>query len=246
VWVDSYYLAKYEARARDFARFMNSGQSRHARQYDPDGRRPHDGATEGCSVRKQQDGSYYLLKPQLDLPATHLSWELANEFAGWMGFRLPSEAEWSRAFRGGDKRIYPWGDEYPDDTFAGFQEGASECDVRPVTANPKGKSPFGIFNMAGNVYEYVADWYNYAYYNQLRDGDRNPLATERRMFPDDEKKYYKTLRGGRWASGPAQLGIWGNRDYQPADEMFRCYGARFALDVDAVRRLLGADGAVAR
>jgi formylglycine-generating enzyme required for sulfatase activity len=238
-WVDTFYIGKYEARGRDFVRFMNSGTAQYAKQYGPmPGREWSDGEHYGCAVRKDAStNKYYLVAPQLDLPATHLSWDLANEFATWMGFRLPTNAEWVRSFRGDDRRIFPWGDEYPDDTFAGFQEGATACDVRPVTGYPKGRSPYGVYNMAGNVYEYVADWLNFEYMAQMQDGVRNPLATVPYQTPDD-KKPHRILRGGRWASGVGQLSIYGNRDIQPTDEGFRCFGARFVLDVNTLREHL--------
>lgn len=238
VWTDTYYLAKYEARARDFIRFMRDGSPRHATDYDaPPTHLSGSGAADGCAVRKTGEGAYFLVDPEKDLPVTHLSWQLADEFSRWMGFRLPTEAEWVRAFRGDDKRIFPWGDEYPDDTFAGFQEGATLCNVRPVTSFPKGRSPFGVYNMAGNVFEYVADWFNAVHYDQLRDGARNPVALSPHVLEGDPKPY-KVLRGGRWASGISELTIYGNRDLRAAGEPFICFGARFAVDAEKVRELL--------
>lgn len=249
VWTDTYYIGKYEARGSDFARFMNAGVSRYEHHYDPPRKSASDGATQGsthgCAVRKDQNAKYYLIEPQADLPATHLSWDLSNEFAAWMGFRLPTEAEWVRAFRSDSRNNFPWGNEYPDDTFAGFQEGATECAVRPVTAFPKGRSPYGVYNMAGNVFEYVADWYDPAHYDQLRDGARNPVAAARPAMPNGEQPM-RRLRGGRWASGVGELAITGNWDTQPSEEPFRCFGARFALDVTTVQRHLSAGTAVIR
>lgn len=243
VWVDTYYIGKYEARARDLERFMNSGASRYATQYGP---QPEleggDGESKGCSVRREPGGKYYQLFPEKDLPATHLSWDIANEWSQWMGFRLPTDAEWVRAFRGDDKRIYPWGDDYPDDTFAGFQEGGTVCNVRPVTMFPKGRSPYGVYNMAGNVYEYVADWYNVVYLNQLQDGARNPFSTEPHLLFGFSKPL-RMLRGARWASGATELMIYSNRDYRATDESFACYGTRFALDVAKVRAMLDSGAA---
>lgn len=245
VWTDTLYLAKYEARARDFMRFMREGKPRFASHYDaPTKNLTGSGAVDGCAVRKDKGGDYYLVAPDADLPVTHLSWELANEFAQWMGFRLPTEAEWVRAFRSDDKRIYPWGNAYPDDTYAGFQEGATLCHVQPVTAFAKGQSPFGIYNMAGNVFEYTADWFNPAHYNSLEDGVRNPVSKEPVVVPM-EPKAYRVLRGGRWASGTGELSIYGNRDLRATNEPFICFGARFALDADAARKHLEAGTAVA-
>lgn len=235
----TYYLAKYEARARDFLRFIAQAEPAIQQMYDAPGKHiAGNGAEDGCGVRKAE-GRYYLVSEQQDLPVTHLSWDVANAFAGWMGFRLPTEVEWVRAFRGNDKRIFPWGNEYPDDTYAAFQEGATECNVQTVTAYPKGQSPFGVYNMAGNVFEYVADWYNMSHYNALRDGDVNPVATT----PETNNLYpvkSRVLRGGRWASSVSELSIYGNRDLRATGSPFICFGVRFALDASAVQRHLAA------
>lgn len=240
----TYYLARYEARASDFLRFITKAASSAAKGYESPPRQvAANGARDGCGVRKDARG-YYLVAPERDLPVTHLSWDLANEFATWMGFRLPSEVEWVRAFRGDDKRVFPWGNDYPDDTYAAFQEGATLCNVQPVTAYEKGASPYGVQNMAGNVFEYVADWFNIKHYNQLRDGDINPVAREPQTVEGDPKPY-RVLRGGRWASGPSELSIYGNRDSRATDEPFICYGVRFAVDADTVRKHLAAGTATA-
>lgn len=239
-WTDAFYIGKYEARARDFTRFMNSGQVAHKQDYFPPEGKDTGwyGANNGCSVRVNSGGDFYELHPDGNLPASNLSWDLANEFAGWMGFRLPTDAEWVHAFRGEDRRLYPWGDDYPDDTFAVFEEGATACHLRPVDSRPKGRSPYGAYNMAGNVFEYVADWSNMLYEATLQDGVRNPLAPEVWVPPFHHGESRRQLRGGRWASGAEAISIIGNRDTQRHDEPFICYGTRFALDVQTARRHL--------
>jgi len=171
IWQNSFYVAKYEARANDFVRFISSDGVKLREQYS-------EGETEGCAVRRDEQGHYYLVDEEHNLPITHLSAQLAQEFASWMGFRLLNETEWVKAARGTDKRVWPWGNEFPDDTFAAFN-GSTDCRPAPVTAYEKGQSPYGAFNMAGNVAEHVNDWYNVKHDLALKDGDRNPsLATE--------------------------------------------------------------------
>lgn len=223
IWQDGFYIGKYEARARDFQRFMNTGKVKHRNQYQES-----KGNLEGCAVRHDADG-YYLTRSDLDLPVTHLSWDLAVEFAVYMGFRLPTEAEWVRAARGDDKRIWPWGNEHPDDTFAGYEKGP-DCHVVPVTAFHNGRSPFGAYNMSGNVYEWVADWYNEHFDASLRDGDRNPpLATAGSSTPP-----VKLLKGGRWASDAGGISVY-ERMTNPPDGGFTCIGMRFTMDEHTLR-----------
>lgn len=240
VWLDDFYMAKYEARARDQERFMNSGavsqdalarltqeQSEHVdidRSADP-----------GCTVRRNADGRYYRPDAGRDLPATELSWELAVEFAQWMGFRLPTEAEWEKAARGPDRRIWPWGNDYPDDTYA-FFTWAKSCHPVPVNAYPKGRSPYGLYNMAGNVSEHVSDWYSTDFDASLRDGDRNPaLAASGTPVPYQTPQ--KISKGGRWTQGPAQMAIAARQLLRPANATAG-EGVRFTLDVASVRRHL--------
>lgn len=229
VWLDSYYIAKYEARARDFANFMNAKDRAIADTYG--------GHLDGCSVRLDEANRYALIEPELDLPATHLSWVLADEFARWMGFRLPTEAEWEKAARGPDRRQYPWGDEFPDETFAGFL-GGFQCSVQPVDRYSKGRSPYGVYNMAGNVREFVADWFNADYDARLVDGVRNPPSARKGTTWEGVVWHpSRILKGGRWADGAVGVRI-ASRVYYVPDAPFRCNGTRFAVDINTVREHL--------
>lgn len=231
IWLDAFYIAKFEARATDFKRFMDSTNVVNRSQY-------WRGDENGCAVRRNAAGDYVLVEPDKDLPVTHLSWELAKEFTEWMGFRLPAETEWVKAARGTDRRAFPWGDEYPDDTFASYG-GEGSCQPVPVNAYSKGVSPYGAYNMAGNVYEYVADWYNIEHDLALKDGLRNPpLAPHGTKLPNLAKPR-KVLKGGRWASNSSALTIYG-RVTIPKDDSFICYGVRFAIDAAKVREGLKA------
>lgn len=255
IWLDEYYIAKYEARARDLMRFFNSDAApremldrlwadESVQPIDQEGavsfahhpyRKPGDDA--GCTVRLGKDGRYYLRHPERDLPTTELTWELGDAFARWMGFRLPTEAEWQKAARGPGRRIWPWGDEYPDDTYAHF-ESTPHCEPVPVDAYPRGRSPYGAYNMAGNVREFVADWFNTEFDLALKDGDRNPRlatsGTERPFYPPR-----KVAMGGRFSDDPKNLAI-GMRTYVLLDSTVRKDGVRFAIDSALVRQHLAA------
>lgn len=227
VWLDGFYIAKFEARARDFQRFMASEAASRRTQYA-------EAEVQGCSVRRHPEGEYYLVEAEKDLPATHLSWELATEFAAWMGFRLPTEGEWIKAARGTDRRMWPWGDEYPDDTFAGYNTATAYCNPVPVDSFANGKSPYGVYNMAGNTFEFVQDWYNHEWDAALKDGARNPRLAEKGTTPSPLPEPQKILKGGRWSSPANGLSIYRRTFHQP-DGIFICFGARFALDEAAVR-----------
>lgn len=228
IWLDGYYIAKYEARARDLQGFFNSGQARFLGQYR--------GNDEGCTVRAAADGKYFLVDPGRDLPATGISWNLADEFARWMGFRLPSEAEWEKAARGTDQRHWPWGKPYPDDTYGNFWRPTS-CHPAPVDAFPRSASPYGADNMAGNVWEAVADWFNADFDKSLKDGARNPpLANDSGPITSNSRPE-KIYKGGGWVSSMGDMTIH-RRTYDLPSVAFYTYGTRFAIDASRVREHL--------
>jgi len=134
------------------------------------------------------------IKNKEDHPVTQISWRDAVAYCQWLSektgdyWRLPTEAEWEKAARGIDARFYPWGNEPPDETRCNFDENIG--DTTPVGYYPAGVSAYGMLDMAGNVWEWCADWYRSDYYFQHRFPQRNPLG------PDSGR--YRVLRGGSW------------------------------------------------
>lgn len=101
-------------------------------------------------------------------PVGGVSWSEAQAYCQWAGRQLPTEAQWEKAARGTDGRIYPWGNQAATCDYAvmnvGNGNGCSRGAAWPVGSKPKGASPYGALDMAGNVYEWVADWYDDKYY----------------------------------------------------------------------------------
>ena len=132
-----------------------------------------------------------------DQPVVGVSWYEADAFARFCGMRLPSETEWERAARGDDGRRFPWGDEW-DPSFAAHRGGLRQ--TLPVGTHPRNRSPFGLLDCAGNVWEWCADWYS--------PGQRS-------------------ARGGAWNAHPPQLRC-ANRNAWPPDARFSNLGFRLA------------------
>ena len=184
--------------------------------------------------------AYYGAPEFDDYPVVNVAWLQARQYCTWVGRRLPTEAEWEKAARGTDARRFPWewigvadpeklnfcdqGCEFPwnvTDVDDGYPETA------PVGSYPEGASPYQVLDMAGNVWEWTADWYLASYF------DDSPL----RNPPGPESGTWRVVRGGSWLDGVHVRSLVharsANRFYQAPETARSDLGFRCALPAES-------------
>ena len=124
-----------------------------------------------------------------EYPVVYITWYAADEYCHWVGGKLPSEAMWEKAARGTDGRLYPWGNQKPEAYLLNFNNNIGSPSI--VGSYPEGASPYGVLDMAGNVREWMDDWFSESYFFDVPE--ENPTGPENGT--------YKALRGGSFSDG---------------------------------------------
>jgi formylglycine-generating enzyme required for sulfatase activity len=196
VWLDAYSMDLYEVTVARYARFLAATNREPPAYWE--------------TVKLGEHG---------DRPVIGVNWDDAGAYCHWAGKRLPTEAEWEKAARGTDERQYPWGNQKPMPDLANYALGArfSYSQVlMPVGTYDKAKSPYGLFDMGGNVWEWTQDWYDGAYYG--KSPEKNPTGPEQGQF--------KVLRGGSWSDMAKYMLTYGRFKLPPSTRNsytgFRC------------------------
>jgi formylglycine-generating enzyme required for sulfatase activity len=214
VTIDSFYLDRYEVTNGQFKKFL---------ERNPVWRR-------GSIPARYHNGNYLkdwgggvYPKGKADHPVVNVSWYAAVAFCQWAGKRLPTEAEWEYAARGGLRgKVFPWGDEPVDKTRANYA-GSGIGETTPVGSYPA--NGYGLFDMAGNVWEFVADeWGPYPSSPQ-----KNPVAGGNLFLDDSFLKVTtrRVIRGGSFGGSPVNLRVT-YRDSHPPEGAREFVGFRCA------------------
>jgi formylglycine-generating enzyme required for sulfatase activity len=193
VSVGAFYMDLYQVSIRQYARFVEATH--------------HDVPPDWSVMNRPQ---------HYDRPIANVDWADAVTYCKWAGKRLPTEAEWEKAARGTDGRTYPWGNVHPTrlHATAGKEIWSNHSALTPGGMLEEGKSPYGIYDMAGNVWEWVSDWYDQDYYKTSppQNPTGPPLGT------------HKVIRGGSWGSNADGLRSAERETHVPS---FRGFGTGF-------------------
>ena len=217
VYLDAFWMDKTEVSNQMYTAFLNIAELKEA-----DTGWLFDSAN---SAFYYQDGKWAVQTGMEDLPAVYVNWFGAEAYCNWAGRRLPSEAEWEKAARGTTDNLYPWGDllDCEHANYAGCTGTALS-----VNSLESGANPYGVLGLAGNVWEWNADWYAADYYK--RTTYANPSGPEWLYYQLQLKEPLggAVIRGGSYVDNPAQLRTT-NRAFNLKTATFPIIGFRCAL-----------------
>lgn len=205
VYLDNFYIDKYEVTNGLYTACVEAG------------------VCEPPQRNLSHSRSDYFTNPiYKDYPVVNVDWDMARTYCEWRGARLPTEAEWEKAARGPDGLKFPWGDA-PDSGCKRSRSCGGVSYPNPDTDDTvragqyeTGRSVYGIYDLIGNVEEWVADWFSETYYQEMPD--ENP--------PGPETGNVRVLRGGHWAKG--ETAYWRNFSKPTSANVF--IGFRCAMD----------------
>jgi formylglycine-generating enzyme required for sulfatase activity len=217
VYLDAYWIDKYEVTNAQFAAFLNA-----------EGNQQFDGSYYYDAEENQyrvgySGGAWVANASHADHPVTGVGWHAARLYCEWAGARLPTEAEWEKAARGGDARDYVWGSELPNGENANMLTDWP-FDTAPVGSFPQDVSPFGVMDMTGNVAEWTNDWFHSEYY--AKSPSENPQGHEQEY----SEHGVKTIRGGHYLSAFEVNGLTFQRFANYPKTTSRAWGFRCVTD----------------
>jgi formylglycine-generating enzyme required for sulfatase activity len=211
VYLDAYWIDRTEVTNAMYAVFLNEMGNQ------SEGGTTWLDARDGDVKIGQSGGTWQTMSGFTNHPVTEVSWYGAQAYCAWADdSRLPTEAEWEKAARGTDGRTYPWGNESPTCSLVNFFFGCGH-NTSEVDSHLAGASPYGVYALAGNVREWVADWYGETYYNV--SPSKNPQGPA--------NGDYRVLRGGAW-NGDENITRSANRNWNYPDKTFYHVGFRCA------------------
>lgn len=187
VSLSAFYINKYEVTNAQYEQFIIAGGYQEEKYWHPAGWQ----FVQDKDINQPIDFDRSNFSDPMQ-PIVGISWYEADAYARWIGKRLPTEAEWEKAGRGTDERIYPWGNEM-DFTRLAYQAN-NFVRTMPVGSFPSGTSPFDVYDMAGNVWEWTADWYN-----------TYPVAGKRKNPKGPSRGVQRVIRGGGWGANRLQM-----------------------------------------
>jgi eukaryotic-like serine/threonine-protein kinase len=184
IYLDTFYVDKYEVSIANYKLCVADG-----------------GCSKPLGIRSNSRPDYYDNSEYDNYPVINIEWDMAMAYCNWRGAELPTEAQWEKAARGVDAFTFPWGESFdgsivnfcdkncPFDSWKSIDDDDGFGDTAPVDSYPEGVTSYGAYNMAGNVWEYVADFYSETYYAESpSENPQGPTSGE-----------YHVLRGGAWS-----------------------------------------------